>query len=627
MRRIIGIDLGTSNSMIGVMKAGEPTIITTTEGKRVPSVVAFGKRGERLVGTTAKRQATVDAENTIFSVKRFLGRRFEELDWVEECASLSCEVVKGPRGGVRFRVPNADRTFTPQELAAALLNRLRQEAEAYLGAPVDEAVITVPAHFNDSQRQAVKNAGRIAGLDVVRIINEPTAAALAYGVDRSNEERILVFDLGGGTLDVSVLHVSDGLVEVKATRGDTELGGEEWDAVVADWIAQQFLRAHGIDLRKKRRAFRRVREAAEKAKIELSVAAESEIDLPFITAGGNGARHLRLTLTRSRFEALTEPVLARLVEPVQRALADAGVAAGDLDAVVMVGGMSRIPSVRMKVQELTGCEPATAVDPEEAVVRGAALQAGVLTGEVEDVQLHDVTPLSLGVESMGGMMSTIIPRNTRIPTRRSQVFSTAEDGQTEVNVHVLQGERPMAADNNSLGIFRLKGIPPAPRGVPQIEVTFEIDANGILNVSAQDKASEARQTVTITASTKLSDEEVERMVQEAEQCVGKDKRHRDLIEARHVAEQVIYQTQKGLLYINGQAPQAAAQEIGDRIAALEAALARNDVEDIRKMTAALQEAGMALCQSTFSFGNGERHHEGPQLRRIDIGPEGGDGTE
>jgi len=619
MRRIIGIDLGTSNSMIAVMKGGEPTIITTTEGKRVPSVVAFGKRGERLVGTTAKRQATLDAENTIFSVKRFLGRRFEELDRAQECAPLLCEVVKGPRGDVRFRVPNAGRTFTPQELTATLLNRLRQDAEAYLGAPVDEAVITVPAHFNDSQRQAVQNAGRIAGLDVVRIINEPTAAALYYGFDRSNAETIMVFDLGGGTLDVSVLHVSDGLVEVKATRGNTELGGEEWDAVIADWIVQQFLRAHGVDLRKKRQAFQRVREAAEKAKIELSTTAASKIDLPFITPGGNGARHLHLTLTRSKFEELTEPLLARLVEPVQRVLTDAGVRANDLDAVVLVGGMSQIPSVKRKVQELTGREPTTAVEPEEVVVRGAALQAGVLTGEVQDVRLHDVTPLSLGVESMGGMMSIVIPRNTKIPTRRSQVFSTAEDGQTEVNVHILQGERPMATDNNSLGIFRLKGIPPAPRGVPQIEVTFEIDANGILNVSARDKASDARQTVTITASTKLSNAEVERMVQEAEQCVGRDKQHRDLIEARHLAEQVIYQTRKGLLHLNGQAPEITAQGITGKIAALEGALTRNDVDELRDLTAELQEASMALCQSTFRFRDDDRR----QLKRIYIRPEEG----
>ena len=620
MRRIIGIDLGTSNSMIAVMKGGEPTLITTSEGRRVPSIVGFGNRGQRLVGMTAKRQATVNAENSIFSVKRFLGRRFEDVDPTQECAPLSCDVVKGPKGGVRFRVPNAGRTFTPQEIAAALLNRLRQDAEAYLGSPVGEAVITVPAHFNDSQRQAVKSAGEIAGLEVVRIINEPTAAALAYGLDRSNEETILVFDLGGGTLDVSVLHVSDGLVEVKATRGNTELGGEEWDAVIADWIIHQFLRAHGVDLRKNRRAFQRVREAAEKAKIDLSAATEAEINLPFITPGGNGARHLHLTLTRPKFEELTQPLVTRLVEPVQRVLDDAGVQATDLDAVVLVGGMSHIPSVKKKVQELTGCEPTTAVDPQEVVVRGAALQAGVLTGEVQDVRLRDVLPLSLGVESMGGMMSIVIPRNTRIPTRRSQVFSTAEDGQTEVNIHILQGERPMAADNNSLGIFRLKDIPPAPRGVPQIEVTFEIDANGILSVSAQDKASDARQTVTITASAKLSNEEVERMVQEAEQCVSKDKQHRDLIEARHVAEQVIYQTQKGLLYLNGQTPGPAAQEIAERIAALEAALAENEVEEIRRLTADVQEASMALCQSTFTLHNDNRR----QLKRITIEPSEGD---
>ena len=605
--------------MIAVVQEGEPTIITTTEGKRVPSVVALGTRGERLVGHTAKRQAAVNADNTIFSVKRFLGRRFEELDLAQECAPLSCNVVKGPRGNIGFRVPNTRRTYAPQEIAAVLLNRLRQDAEAYLGAEVDEAVITVPAHFNDSQRQAVKNAGRIAGLDVVRIINEPTAAALAYGFDRSSEETILVLDLGGGTLDVSVLHVSDGLVEVKATSGNTELGGEEWDAVITDWIVQQFLRAHGVDLRKNRRALQRVREAAERAKIKLSTNVEAEIDLPFITSGGNGARHLHLTLTRSRFEDLTQRLVARLEEPVQRALADAGVRDSDLDAVVLVGGMSHIPSVKRKVQDLTGQQPTTAVDPEEVVVRGAALQAGVLTGEVQDVRLRDVTPLSLGVESMGGMMSIVIPRNTGIPVRRSQVFSTAEDGQTEVNVHILQGERPMAADNNSLGVFRLKGIPAAPRGVPQIEVTFEIDASGILHVSAEDKSSDARQTVTITASTSLSEEEVEQMVQEAEQCLGQDKQHRDLLEAQHVAEQVIYQTQKRLVHLNGRAPEVATQEIVDRIAALEGALTKDDANEIRKLTAGVQEASMVLCQSTSMFQDDDR----PDLKKIYIRPDGG----
>ena len=623
MRRIIGIDLGTSNSTIAVMDGGEPRIITTTEGVRVPSVVAFDKRGQRLVGVTAKRQATINAENTIFSIKRFLGRRFDEVDRARECDLPSCQVMEGPGGEIQFAVPSAGRTYTPHELAAVLLHRLRQDAEASLGTDVDEAVITVPAYFDDSQRQAVKKAGEIAGLDVVRIINEPTAAALAYGSGRSNEERILVVDLGGGTLDVSVLNVSDGLVEVKATRGNTELGGEEWDAVIADWIVQRFLHTHGVDLRKKQRALQRVREAAERAKIELSAASQTDINLPFITSGGNGARHLNLHLTRSKFEELTQPLVARLVEPVQRALSDAGVDAEDLDTVVLVGGMSHIPSVKEKIQGLTGRQPTTAVDPEEVVARGAALQAGMLTGEVQDVRLHDVIPLSLGVESMGGLMSIVIPRNTRIPTRRSQVFSTAEDDQTEVNVHILQGERPRAADNKSLGVFRLEGIPPAPRGVPQIEVTFEIDANGILSVSAQDKASDTRQTVTITDSANLSADEVERRVEEAEQCLGEDKRHRDLIEARHVAEQVIYQTQKGFLFLNGQTPEGVSQEITDKIAALETALTRDDVEEIRRLTADIQHARMALCQSAFRLeGDGESELE-PIFIRPHRGEESG----
>lgn len=598
MSKIVGIDLGTTNSVVAVMEGGEPMVITTAEGGRLtPSMVAFNKNGERLVGQTAKRQATINPENTIFSVKRFIGRRFEDAEVQEEKARLPYNIVKGPQNDVRVEITQTGRSYTPQEISAMVLGKMKKDAEDYLGEPVTKAVITVPAYFNDSQRQATKDAGKIAGLEVMRIINEPTAAALAYGLDKEKDETILVFDLGGGTFDVSILEVSDGLIEVVATNGDTHLGGDDWDRAIIDWVVSEFLRDQGIDLKQDRQALQRVREAAEKAKIELSSTMQTEINLPYITADASGPKHLQMTLTRAKFEQLTEGLLERVKTPFNKALEDAGLAADKLDAVVLVGGSTRMPMVQELVRTMTGKEPNKSVNPDEVVAIGAALQGGVLAGDVNDVLLLDVTPLSLGLETLGGVMTTLIPRNTTIPTRKSEVFSTAEDGQTAVDIHVLQGERPMAADNNALGIFRLDGIPPAPRGVPQIEVTFDIDANGIINVTAQDKATGKRQEITITASTNLNESDVERMVREAEQNAAADQRRRDLIEARNAADQVIYQTEKALEGLNGQATPEMTQQIETQIAQLKEALSGDDAERIKQLTSTLQQTMMQISQS------------------------------
>lgn len=598
MSKIVGIDLGTTNSVVAVMEGGEPMVITTAEGGRLtPSMVAFNKNGERLVGQTAKRQATINPENTIFSVKRFIGRRFEDAEVQEEKARLPYNIVKGPQNDVRVEIAQTGRSYTPQEISAMVLGKMKKDAEDYLGEPVTKAVITVPAYFNDSQRQATKDAGKIAGLEVMRIINEPTAAALAYGLDKEKDETILVFDLGGGTFDVSILEVSDGLIEVVATNGDTHLGGDDWDRAIIDWVVSEFLRDQGIDLKQDRQALQRVREAAEKAKIELSSTMQTEINLPYITADASGPKHLQMTLTRAKFEQLTEGLLERVKTPFNKALEDAGLAADKLDAVVLVGGSTRMPMVQELVRTMTGKEPNKSVNPDEVVAIGAALQGGVLAGDVNDVLLLDVTPLSLGLETLGGVMTTLIPRNTTIPTRKSEVFSTAEDGQTAVDIHVLQGERPMAADNNALGIFRLDGIPPAPRGVPQIEVTFDIDANGIINVTAQDKATGKRQEITITASTNLNESDVERMVREAEQNAAADQKRRDLIEARNAADQVIYQTEKALEGLNGQATPEMTQQIETQIAQLKEALSGDDAERIKQLTSTLQQTMMQISQS------------------------------
>ena len=599
MSKIVGIDLGTTNSVIAVLEGGEPTVITTAEGSRLtPSIVAFTKTGERLVGQTAKRQATINPENTIFSVKRFIGRHFDDPETAEDRSRLPYPIEKGPQNDIRIRVPMKNQSYTPQEISAMVLAKMKKDAEDYLGQPVTQAVITVPAYFNDSQRQATKDAGRIAGLEVLRIINEPTAAALAYGLDKKSDERILVFDLGGGTFDVSILDVSEGLIEVVSTNGDTHLGGDDWDLAVVDWVTSEFLRDQGIDLKQDRQALQRVREAAEKAKIELSSTMETEINLPFITADMNGPKHLQMRLTRAKFEQLTEGLLQRIVAPFNRAVQDAGIKASELDEIVLVGGSTRMPMVQELVRKLTGKEPNKSVNPDEVVAIGAALQAGVLAGDVTDVLLLDVTPLSLGLETLGGVMTTLIPRNTTVPTRKSETFSTAEDSQTAVDVHILQGERPLAKDNNTLGVFRLEGLPPAPRGIPQIEVTFDIDANGILNVTAKDRATGRSQQVAITASTNLNEAEIQRLVREAETNAADDQRRRELIEARNAADQVIYQTEKSLAEMNGSAAGGRA-EVDAHIAQLREALNTEDAARIRQQTEAVQRAAMALGEAAY----------------------------
>ncbi len=598
MGKIIGIDLGTTNSVVAVMEGGNPVVIPTAEGSRLcPSVVAFTKNGERLVGQLAKRQAITNPENTIYSIKRFMGRRYEEVE--EERKMVSYKVVKGPAGDARVYVPATGKEYTPQEISAMILAKLKADAEAYLGEPVTQAVITVPAYFNDSQRQATKDAGKIAGLEVLRIINEPTAAALAYGLDKKTNETILVFDLGGGTFDVSILEVGDGVIEVKATNGDTHLGGDNWDERLVNYLADEFQKEHGIDLRQQRDALQRLREAAEKAKIELSTVMETEVNLPYITVDASGPKHLVTKITRAKFEQLTEDLVERLKGPFYAALKDANLKPENLNEVVLVGGATRMPMVQRLVRELTGKEPHKGVNPDEVVAIGAAIQGGVLAGEVKDVLLLDVTPLSLGVETLGGVMTVLIPRNTTIPVKKTEVFTTAEDNQTAVDIHVLQGERPMAADNMSLGRFRLEGIPPAPRGVPQIEVTFDIDANGILNVTARDKATGKEQKVTITASTNLSKDEIERMVQEAKAHEAEDKRRRELVEARNTADSLVYQTEKAMRDLGDKLPGNERERIQAKVNELKEAIKGEDLERIKRLTEEVQQMWHALSQQLY----------------------------
>ncbi len=623
MAKIIGIDLGTTNSVVAVMEGGEPVVIPSAEGERlIPSVVAVNKNHERLTGRVARNQAVVNPENTISSIKRFMGRKYNDAEVQRALKRVPYQVSEAPNGDVRVILDGKE--YSPPEVSAMVLAKLKADAEAYLGEPVTQAVITVPAYFNDSQRNATKDAGKIAGLEVLRIINEPTASSLAYGLDKKKDEVIAVYDLGGGTFDISILDVGDGVFQVRSTSGDTFLGGDDFDHRIIDHVANEFQREHGIDLRQDRQALQRLREASEKAKIELSTLMQTEINLPYITADASGPKHLVMTLTRSKLEQLTADLIERSLGPVRQALKDADLQPSQISEVVLVGGMTRMPAVQEAVRKLFGKEPHKGVNPDEVVAIGAAIQAGVLGGEVKDILLLDVTPLTLSVETLGGVATPLIERNTTIPTRKSQIFSTASDNQSQVEIHVLQGERPMAMDNKSLGKFILDGIPPAPRGLPQIEVTFDIDANGILKVTAQDKATGRSQHITITASSGLSNEEIERMRQEAERNAEQDRRRKEVIELRNNADNTVYSAEKVLRDLGDKVPANLKSEVEDKIARVRSVMSGEDVEAIRTATeelsqslqkvgaAAYQQSGPAAGGPTDGASGGAGGSEGPE---------------
>jgi molecular chaperone DnaK len=600
MPKVIGIDLGTTNSCMATMEGGEPTVLENSEGRRItPSVVAFTKTGERLVGDVAKRQSITNSRNTVYSIKRFMGRKFEEVQ--EEIKRVPYKVVRGPNGDamVEVEINGRPKQFSPPEISAMILSKMKADAETRVGEKVNQAVITVPAYFNDSQRQATKDAGRIAGLEVLRIINEPTAASLAYGLDKKKDEEIAVFDLGGGTFDISVLEIGDGVFEVKATNGDTHLGGDDWDARIMDWILDEFKKSHGMDLRNQPDALQRIKEEAEKAKISLSSTTEYEINLPFITADASGPKHIQLKLTRAKMEQLCDDLFQRLIPPVQSCLKDAGLTADDIDELVMVGGMTRMPRVVDTARSMFKKQPHQGVNPDEVVAVGAAIQAGVLKGEVKDVLLLDVTPLSLGIETLGGVNTKLIERNTTIPTRKSEIFSTAADNQPGVEVHVLQGERPLARDNKSIGRFQLSDIPPAPRGTPQIEVSFDIDANGILNVSAKDLGTGKEQKIQIAGSSGLSKEDVARMQRDAEQHAEEDKRKREEIEARNEADNVVYRSEKMLRDNAGKVSEEDRRKIEDAISAVKDALKGGDAATIKSASERLNEIWQGVSSNLY----------------------------